>query len=99
MADHGHLLMASPNMLPPDVEEELRLRFSMPVRTVLCTPSGSECGRGEVLPARRHGPGRGAEKGRQAGEGGEESGGRRREPSTPAGPLSAEERAEVQDPS
>ena len=39
MADGGQLLMASPNPLVPDVEEELRLRFSMPVRTVLCTPA------------------------------------------------------------
>ncbi len=31
--------MASPNPLDPDVEEELRLRFNMPVRTVLCTPA------------------------------------------------------------
>ena len=37
MADGGQLLMASPNPLIPDVEEELRLRFEMPVRTVLCT--------------------------------------------------------------
>jgi hypothetical protein len=39
MADEGQLLMASPNLLLPDVEEELRLRFNMPVRTVLCTPA------------------------------------------------------------
>ena len=39
MADAKHLLMASPTPLVPDVEEELRLRFEMPVRTVLCTPS------------------------------------------------------------
>ena len=39
MADAQHLLMASPTPLIPDVEEELRLRFEMPVRTVLCTPS------------------------------------------------------------
>lgn len=37
MIDGGRLLMASPNPLIPDVEEELRLRFEMPVRTVLCT--------------------------------------------------------------
>ncbi len=40
MVDGGTLLMASPNPLDPDVEEELRLRFGMPVRTVLCTPAG-----------------------------------------------------------
>jgi len=39
MIDGGRLLMASPNPLVPDVEEELRLRFEMPVRTVLCTPA------------------------------------------------------------
>jgi hypothetical protein len=38
MADGGQLLMASPNPLVPDLEEELRLRLEMPVRTVLCTP-------------------------------------------------------------
>ncbi len=37
MIHEGQLLMASPRPLPPDVEEELRLRFSMPVRTILCT--------------------------------------------------------------
>lgn len=39
MADEGQLLMASPNPLVPDVEEDLRLRFGMPVRTLLCTPA------------------------------------------------------------
>lgn len=39
MADDGQLLMASPNPLVPDVEEDLRLRTGMPVRTVLCTPA------------------------------------------------------------
>jgi hypothetical protein len=39
MVDGGTLLMASPQPLVPDVEEELRLRFGMPVRTVLCTPA------------------------------------------------------------
>ncbi len=39
LIDGSHLLMASPNPLNPDVEEELRLRFDMPVRTVLCTPA------------------------------------------------------------
>ena len=29
--------MASPNPIDPEVEEELRLRLGMPVRTVLCT--------------------------------------------------------------
>jgi hypothetical protein len=39
MIDDKQLLMASPNPLDPNVEEELRLRFNMPVRTVLCTPA------------------------------------------------------------
>ncbi len=38
MVDSNELLMASPNALDPNVEEELRLRFNMPVRTVLCSP-------------------------------------------------------------
>jgi len=38
MVDNGQLLMASPNPLVPEVEEELRLRLGMPIRTVLCTP-------------------------------------------------------------
>ena len=36
--DEGVLLVASVDVIQPDVEEELRLRFSMPVRTVLTTP-------------------------------------------------------------
>lgn len=40
MADQDQILMASPNPLVPDVEEDLRLRLGMPVRTVLCTPAG-----------------------------------------------------------
>jgi hypothetical protein len=39
MIDNKELLMASPNPLDPNVEEELRLRFNMAVRTVLCTPA------------------------------------------------------------
>ncbi len=37
LSDGDSLMMASPNPLVPDVEEELRLRLGMPVRTVLCT--------------------------------------------------------------
>jgi hypothetical protein len=37
LSDGNSLLMASPNPLVPDVEEDLRLRLGMPVRTVLCT--------------------------------------------------------------
>lgn len=40
LVDEGQLLMASPRGLNPDVEEELRLRIGMPVRSVLCTPVG-----------------------------------------------------------
>lgn len=39
LIDGNELLVASPNPLDPNVEEELRLRFNMPVRSVLCTPS------------------------------------------------------------
>jgi len=39
MIDRGQLLIASPNPLTPDVEEDLRLRFDMPIRTMLCTPA------------------------------------------------------------
>jgi hypothetical protein len=37
MSDGAQLLMASPHPLNPEVEEELRLRLGMPVRSVLCT--------------------------------------------------------------
>lgn len=50
MADHGELLMASPNPLAPDVEEELRLRFGMPVRTILCTPADVNAAVGKYYP-------------------------------------------------
>lgn len=39
MIDDGQLLIASARPLLPDVEDDLRLRFDMPVRTVLCTPA------------------------------------------------------------
>jgi hypothetical protein len=39
MIDDGQLLVASPNILSPQVEEELRLRLDMPVRLLICTPS------------------------------------------------------------
>lgn len=39
MVDDKQLLVASPNPIDPNVEEELRLRFDMPVRTVLCSPA------------------------------------------------------------
>ena len=37
MADAGEVLVASANPLSPDVEEQLRACFDMPVRTVLCS--------------------------------------------------------------
>ncbi len=40
MVDDGQLLVASPNELRPEVEEEMRLRAGMPVRSVLCTATG-----------------------------------------------------------
>ncbi len=39
MVDEGQLLVASPNPLGHEVEDQLRLRLGMPVRTVLCTAS------------------------------------------------------------
>ncbi len=38
MVDDNQLLVASPIPLVPAVEDPLRLRFGMPVRSVLCTP-------------------------------------------------------------
>lgn len=38
LIDDNQLLVASPNPLPPEVEDQLRLRFGIPVRSVLCTP-------------------------------------------------------------
>jgi hypothetical protein len=40
MIDDGRVLVVSPNQLAPEVEDQLRLRFNLPVRTVLCTPAG-----------------------------------------------------------
>lgn len=40
MIDDGRLLVVTPNQLSPEIEDQLRLRFGMPVRTVLCTPAG-----------------------------------------------------------
>jgi hypothetical protein len=39
MIDGNQLLMAASGPLDPHVEEELRLRFGIPVRTVLCLPA------------------------------------------------------------
>jgi hypothetical protein len=37
MVADGQLLIAGPNPITPEIEEELRLRAGMPVRSVLCT--------------------------------------------------------------
>jgi hypothetical protein len=63
MIADGMLLLASPNPLVPGVEDDLRLRFGVPARTVLCTPAsinalvakyysrGAAAGRPAVAPA------------------------------------------------
>ena len=51
MIDEGQLLMASPHPLAPNVEEELRLRFEMPVRTVLCTAASINAALAEHFPS------------------------------------------------
>ena len=37
MVDQGQLLLTSPRPVNPDVEEELRMLFGMPVRSTICT--------------------------------------------------------------
>ena len=37
--DQGKLILASPTPVNPDVEEELRMIFEMPVRCAICTPA------------------------------------------------------------
>jgi hypothetical protein len=39
LVDDGMLLIASPNPVNPDVQDDLRLRMEYPVRTVLCAPA------------------------------------------------------------
>lgn len=39
MSDQGRLILASPTPVNPDVEEELRILFEMPVRCAICTPA------------------------------------------------------------
>ena len=36
--DHGHVLLATTKPIIPDVEEELRMIFNLPVRCAICTP-------------------------------------------------------------
>lgn len=38
MVDDNQLLVASPNPIAPAVEDQLRLKMGLPVRSVLCTP-------------------------------------------------------------
>lgn len=40
MVDRNQVLMVSPSLISPEVEDELRLRLGMPVRVVLCTSAG-----------------------------------------------------------
>ncbi len=53
MVDEKQLIMASPNPLDPTVEDQLRLRFGMPVRTVFCTAAGIHELITSTIPARR----------------------------------------------
>ncbi|MDR0870209.1 MAG: hypothetical protein LBN39_05385 [Planctomycetaceae bacterium] len=39
MVDKGQLILVSPKPVNPDVEEELRMIFAMPVRSTICTPA------------------------------------------------------------
>ena len=39
LVDDEKLIVASPNPLRPEIEDEVRLRFGMPVKTVLCSPA------------------------------------------------------------
>jgi hypothetical protein len=56
MIDDGTLLVASPNFLAPEVEEDLRLRFGVPVRTVLCTAANIHAVVGKFYPRDAQGP-------------------------------------------
>lgn len=39
MAVDGRVLLLAPHLLPPEIEDLLRLRFGVPVRLVMCTPA------------------------------------------------------------
>lgn len=39
MAVDGRVLLLAPHLLPPEIEDLLRLRFGAPVRLVMCTPA------------------------------------------------------------
>lgn len=86
MIDDDQLLVASPHPLKPEVEDELRLRVGMPVRSVLCTPSGVNA----VIAAHYTKEAAAAE---MAATGGQTSSGKAA--ATPsAGPMSAEQKKE-----
>ncbi len=53
MIDDGTLLMASPRPINPTVEDELRLRLGMPVRSVLCTAAAINAAISEHFPQDR----------------------------------------------
>jgi hypothetical protein len=38
MIADGRAIVGSPNFVPPEVEDDLRIRIGLPIRTVLCTP-------------------------------------------------------------
>ena len=96
LADKGHLLMASPNLLPPDVEEELRLRFSMPVRTVLCTPAGVNAAVAKYYPRDAMAPAVVMKKGAKPAKAAKKAAADDdEEPPAPAGPLTAEDRKDL----
>lgn len=50
MVDNEQLLVASPNPLVLDVEEDLKMRIGMPLRMVLCTPTDVNRLIGEYYP-------------------------------------------------
>ena len=50
MVDNEQLLVASPNPLVLDVEEDLKMRVGMPLRMVLCTPTDVNRLIGEYYP-------------------------------------------------
>lgn len=95
MADAKHLLMASPTPLIPDVEEELRLRFEMPIRTVLCTPSQINEAIADFFPRDAPDPGPVKAKKKDAGKKGKgkgaEKGSKPAKEKTEAEPLTDEE--------
>ena len=96
LVDNKQLLMASPNPLDPNVEEELRLRFGMPVRTVLCTPANINDAIDKFVPGRRRCPNRAG--GRRAGRRRScRRGPGRAGQGPPTGPMTPEEKKQRRD--